>query len=326
MEPVTVITLIVSMSACLAAYLFKKVYSGKSAGGMTGVYVYSAVGCIVSALVLLAWGGLDGFSLFTAILGILFGIAVSAQEIFVIKAFRAGPMAFTMVIVSCSTVFTALSGFFFFEEQIGLFQLCGIALMVGSFVFATEKKDGEKKGGFLWLLFSFLAFACAGAVGFMQKTHQTSEAHKGELNSFLILSFIVSFVFATTLALITMRRENKGLIEKKRDGKVYWLLLGIMVASGICVAANHKFNLALSGEIPSAIFFPVVNGGNLVLTTLSALVIFKEKLTKKQWIGVGLGIASVLFLCMPTEWIFSFELKDIISGPWSYKAFVNSLG
>jgi multidrug transporter EmrE-like cation transporter len=98
-----------------------------------------------------------------------------------------------------------------------------------------------------------------------------------------------------------------------------------MVASGICVAANHKFNLALSGEIPSAVFFPIVNGGNLVLTTLSALIIFKEKLTKRQWIGVTLGILSVLALCMPTELIFSFELSDLFNGTWSYKEFINSL-
>ena len=313
------------MSACLAAYIFKKVYSNRSNGGMTGVYVYSALGCIVSAIVLLLWGGFDGFSTFTVVLGLLFGLAISLGEIFMIKALRSGPMSFTMVIVSCSTVFTALSGFFFFEEKIGVFQLVGIAFMLGSFVFATEKKDGDKKGGFVWLLFSFLAFFCSGAIGFMQKTHQTSELHKGEINSFLIISFVVSFAFALALALISMNKEGNGLVEKK-NGKVYWLLLAIMVASGICVAANHKFNLALSGEIPSAVFFPIVNGGNLVLTTLAALIVFKEKLTKRQWIGVILGIASVLFLCMPTEWIFSFTLKDIFSETWSYKSFINALG
>lgn len=325
MDTITIITLIISMATCLASYLFKKLYSNVSSGGMTGVYVYSALGCIVSALVLFLWGGVDGFSTFTVALGLLFGLAISLQGIFMIRAFHTGPMAFTMVIVSCSTVFTALSGFFFFGERIGVLQLVGIAFMVGSFVFATEKKAGEKKGGLVWLLFCVLAFCFSGAIGFMQKTHQVSAAHKGELNSFLILSFVVSFVFAAILALISMKKENKPLIEKK-NGRVYWLLLGIMVVSGICVAANHKLNLGLSGEIPSAVFFPIVNGGNLVLTTLSALIIFKEKLTVRQWIGVVLGIASVLFLCMPTEWIYSFELKSILSSPWDYIVFVNSLG
>ena len=326
MGSITIITLIVSMTACLMAYIFKKVYSNRSNGGMTGVYVYSSLGCIVSAIVLLLWGGFDGMSVFTCILGLLFGLAISLQEIFMIKALRTGPMSYTMVIVSCSTVFIALSGFFFFGERIGVLQLVGILFMIGSFVFATEKKEGEKKGGFLWLIYCLVSFVFSGSIGFMQKTHQASELHKVEINTFLVLSFLVSFIFSATLALISMKKAEKPLIEKNKEGKVYWLLLGIMVASGICVAANHKFNLGLSGEIPSAVFFPIVNGGNLVLTTLSALVIFREKLNRKQWIGVILGVLSVLFLCMPTEWIFNFELKDIFNSTWSYSEFINSLG
>ena len=313
------------MSACLAAYIFKKIYSSKSLSGMTGVYVYSALGCIVSALVLLAWGGFDGISVFTVVLGLLFGLAISLGEIFMIKALGEGPMSFTMVICSCSTIFTALSGFLFFEEKIGVFQLVGIAFMVGSFVFATEKKQGEKKGGWKWLLFCALAFTCSGAIGFMQKTHQSSPAHKGEINTFLVLSFIVSFVFSSVLALISMKKERRSLIEKKENGKIYWFLIIVMIVSGICVAANHKLNLGLSGEIPSAVFFPVVNGGNLVLTTLSAFVIFKEKLSAKQWVGVTLGIVAVLLLCMPADWIYSLELKDFFADVRSYKSFIEGI-
>lgn len=142
----------------------------------------------------------------------------------------------------------------------------------------------------------------------MQKLHQTSP-HAAELNSFLIISFVISFLFSFLLALVFMKKEKLPLIEKSAKGGADWLILVIAVVSGVCVAANHKLNLGLSGVIPTAVFFPVVNGGNLVLTTLSALVIFREKLTKRQWIGVVLGTASVLFLCMPTEAIFSFALK-----------------
>ena len=295
------------MAACLMTYILKKVYTNRSHGGMTGVYSYSAIGCIVSAIVLLLWGGIDGMSVFTCILGVLFGIVVSLDEIFKIKAFQSGPMAYTMVIVSCSTVFTALSGFFFFGESIGLFQILGIALMVVSFIFATEKKAGEKKGGLIWLTFCLLAFIGSGSIGFMQKIHQSS-SYKGELNTFLVISFVISFVFAAVMTLISMKKEKKPLFEKTSGGKIAWLFIAIMIFSGICVGANHKLNLALAGEIPSAVFFPIVNGGNLVLTTLSALIIFRERLTKKQWIGVILGILSVLSLCMPTNLIFSFKL------------------
>lgn len=35
----------------------------------------------------------------------------------------------------------------------------------------------------------------------------------------------------------------------------------------------------------------------LILTTLSALILFKEKLSLKQWIGLIVGGFSTMFLC-----------------------------
>lgn len=49
----------------------------------------------------------------------------------------------------------------------------------------------------------------------------------------------------------------------------------------------------------SAVFFPLVNGGGLILTTVSAFIIFREKFSKKQWIGLIVGMLSVAFLCLP---------------------------
>lgn len=308
MDLITVITLIISMSACLMSYLVKKVFTDRSRGGMTSVYVFNAVGCVVSALVLFAWGGVDGASLFTVLLGALFGITVSLQGAFVTQAMQIGPMSYTVVITTCSTVFTALSGFFFFHERIGVFQLIGIVFMLSSFVFANEKKEDEKKGSLKWFVFSILAFIGSGGIGFMQKIHQTS-AYKDELNGFLVIAFVTSFVFSAVMALIYMKRDGQPLLEKNKSGRLDWTLIAVMVISGICVAANHKLNLWLSGIIDSAVFFPLVNGGNLVLTTLSAFLIFRERLTRRQWIGVLLGALSVLFLCLPKDAIFSFALK-----------------
>lgn len=308
MEPTVIFTLAVSMAACLIAGLAKKVYANCSRGGTTGIYVYNAVGCIVSAIVLFAWGGLGKASLFTVLLGALFGIAVSLQTVFLTLALKIGPMAYTTVITTCSTVFTALSGFFFFGECIGAFQIIGIILMLCSFIFATEKKEGEKKGNLKWFVFALLAFIGSGAIGFMQKLHQSTD-YKDELNAFLVIAFAISFVFSVGMSLVYMKKEGNPLIEKKESDGINWFVIAIMIVSGVCVAANHKLNLALSGVIDSAIFFPLVNGGHLVLTMLAALVIFKERLSRRQWTGIVLGILSVLFLCLPKDAIFSFVLN-----------------
>ena len=132
----------------------------------------------------------------------------------------------------------------------------------------------------------------------MQKVHQSSE-YKDELNSFLVIAFVVSTLVCFVAAAFLKKKEEKTENVMKISKKELILTVVLMITSGICVAANNNLNLYLSGVIPSAVFFPIVNGGGLVLITLTALIIFREKLTKKQWVGLIFGIVSVIFLCNP---------------------------
>ena len=76
-----------------------------------------------------------------------------------------------------------------------------------------------------------------------------------------------------------------------------WLVW--LAAGGVLQAVNHKLNLYLSGVMDSAVFFPIVNGGGLVLTTLLAVTLFRERLDGRQWVGLILGIVSVVLVCNP---------------------------
>ena len=100
-------------------------------------------------------------------------------------------------------------------------------------------------------------------------------------------------------AIFAVILNKKANAEKNQNPKRIWPMLGLMLVSGACIAINNKFNLYLSGVMDSAVFFPIVNGGGLVLTTLAAVLLFKEKLSRKQWVGIVLGILSVVFLCNP---------------------------
>ncbi|MBE5752054.1 MAG: hypothetical protein E7357_06535 [Clostridiales bacterium] len=291
------VLLIISMSACLGGNIIQKYYASKSANGFMPVFLCNAISGIVSALVLLCWGGFGSVSVFTLLLGALFGLVVCVQGVATLLALRIGPMSFTTVIVSFSTVLTALSGALFWDEVLKPLQIVGIVLMAVSFVFAVEKESDEKSGSWKWLLLCLLAFVCSGGVGLMQKIHQTS-AHKAELNAFLITSSAVSAVFSACALALMKRKEKTPLLPKNEKGSVAWVLLALIVAAGALGSVNHKLNLHLSGVMDSAVFFPIVNGGGLVLATITALIVFREKLTKKQWCGVIVGTLSVLCLCL----------------------------
>lgn len=289
------ILLTVSLVAALGGSIFKKLYTNRDSR-LSGSFAYTAVGCLVAAAVLFAWGGFGKASLFTVLLGVLFGAVTALQGVTNMAALQVGPLSYTTVIISFSTLISALSGVLFFGESIGLWQIIGMALMLASFALANGGENGGKRANLRWLLLCVVAFLATGAIGVMQKIHQSS-AFKEELNAFLVIAFAVSAFLSGVVALL-LRKKESGSEENRNDRGGMMLLIFLMLVSGVCVAVNNKLNLYLSGVIDSVIFFPVVNGGGLVLTTLASLLIFKERLRGKQWIGILHGIASVLCLCV----------------------------
>ena len=289
------LTLITSLLVCVIGNICRKYYSDRLSSVSSG-FLYNAICCITAAVILLCWGGFGEASRFTILLGLLFGAVTAFQGITNVLAFGCGPMSYTTVIISFSTLISALSGVMFFGESMGWAQIVGIVLMLGSFVLAVKKgTEAEKKANLKWFVICLAAFAATGGIGVMQKVHQSS-TYSAELNAFLIVAFLSSAFFC---AIFTIALRKKNTESKSHSRGALWIMLAIMLVSGASVAINNKFNLYLSGVMDSAVFFPIVNGGGLILTTLAAVLLFRERLSKKQWVGMACGIVAVVFLCNP---------------------------
>ena len=68
--------------------------------------------------------------------------------------------------------------------------------------------------------------------------------------------------------------------------------------AGVAVFAMNYLNLRLSGLLPSQLFFPLVNGSAIVLSTVASVLIFKEKLEGRQVVGLVGGIALLVVICI----------------------------
>ena len=300
--------LAISMAACLGGSLIRKLYSDKFPGSALSRHVYNAVstGVAAVALVILAlcFYGVDSISsasVFTVLLAVAFGIVTALQQLMILKAFEVGPFAYTTVITSLSMLIPTLSGVLIFRtETIRPLQYVGIALMVVCLVLSVNTKKGaeEKKASLKWILYCGGSFIFCGLIGVMQKWHQ-STAYAGELNAFLIIAFIFACIYSTVMCLISLKKEPKSENGgKKRFPFLALLPILITAVAGVCGAVNNMFNLYLSGKMDSAVFFPIVNGGGLILSTVCAIILFREKLTVRQWIGMGFGVAAVFLLCI----------------------------
>ena len=293
--------LCLSMLAAQVSGIFTKFFTIRYAENKFAKDIFTVATALVAAVVLFVWCENYTVSLFTILLSVAFGIVTSLQKVFSLNAMETGPWAYTSVISSLSSLIPALSGAIFWNESIALIQWIGMALMVVCiFLSADFKKDTGKKS-IKWLLFCAGTFVTTGFIGVMQKIHQSSE-FKGELDMFLIFAFIFSAAFSSlTLTQTYLKTAKEERENAKHDIKMVlkWLIIGLMVVCAGGVAVNNKFNLYLSGVMDSAVFFPIVNGGGLTLTTIFAVVIFKERLTIKQWIGLIVGFAAVMCLANP---------------------------
>ena len=290
--------MIISLFASALATVARKYYTDKSGKGIASKCLYTAASCLVAALCLALVGNMMKPSLFTALLSLLFGAVTALQGIAMLAAMRLGPVSYTMMFSSFSTVITALSGVLFFNESITALKIIGILLMLISFVFAVERGADQKKGNLAWLMLCIIVFLGTGSIGLMQKVHQTS-AYKNELDIFLVLAFIVCAAVASTASFLLSRTKEKTeplFPAMDRRGVIYILLFTL--GGGICVAINNKLNLFLSGVLDTSVFFPIANGGAVVLSTLAAYILFKERLSLRRWIGLFIGVLAVVLLCI----------------------------
>ncbi len=290
------VKLIVSLFANLSGGIIKKRINDKYENNMFSYQFYNCLVSFSAFVTLIIISDNLSVSLFTILLALSFGIITLLQQITNLMALNKGPFSYTTVIISLSTLIPTVSGKIFWNENIEFIQYSGIILLVVCFVLSVDFGNNDKKAGIRWLIYSFAAFVCTGLIGVMQKVHQSSQ-YKNELDGFLVIAFAFSFLCSGIYSLVLLKQRSS--VQKIKKPVIALVPIALMLLSGIFVALNNKLNLYLSGVLDSAVFFPVVNGGGLILTSVSAVLLFKEKLSVKQWIGLSIGIISVLMICNP---------------------------
>ena len=150
-----------------------------------------------------------------------------------------------------------------------------------------------------WISAVTLAALATGAIGVIQKVHRLSD-HGNEFMSMLFIAFSVqAAVYVIALTVFTAKNGRAAALSAQpKNSRAALLLLLFICLAGLCGMINHVVNLYLVGVMDGAVFFPLVNGSGLVLVTLLSIFVYKERLSVMQWIGLGIGIAAVIMLCV----------------------------
>ena len=287
---------VVSMTAAFLSNVFKKSYNNRFPTAFD-TQIYISAGGVAVLLTLFCASRATAPSLATVLLGCVFGAVTLAHSVCFMKAIETGSFAYTFVIVSLSTIIPAISGVLFWHEKITVPQIFGLIAFAACILLSVNAEgkaaNGEKTKKKTWILSVSVCFVLSGLVGILQKIHQSSP-YAEERIPFLAIAFGIMTV-ASAFGAYAVRKTR--VVPRENKAKRYLLKYLLIAVGGIGVGLNNVINLYLSGVVESAVFFPVVNGGGLALTTLAGVIFFREKLTAKQWAGIAVGILSVLLLC-----------------------------
>ncbi|MFK8056648.1 MAG: EamA family transporter [Saprospiraceae bacterium] len=200
---------------------------------------------------------------------------------------RAG-IAVTSVVQRISLLISVLFAVFFFHEPMGMTKGLGILMGIAA-VFLTvkfESSEGEKKRS-NWIL-PIGVFIVAGLIEVLLTVAQRAYQADGDVTFSVTL-----FCWAGILGLVW------ALLKPPADGSPRFT--GKDVLGGIALGIPNFFSIhlilvALGQGLDAATVFPVLNVTTIVLSAIAALVFFREQLSPKQWLGVGVATFAILLI------------------------------
>lgn len=186
-----------------------------------------------------------------------------------------------------SVVIPIIFGIIVYNESVGFVKVIGIILALIA-VYLSSAKSDTNPVKFKNLIFPLILFVGSGVLDTGLKFVETSSVSDGEEPLFLATIFGCAFILGI-FVVITQMINGKFKFHYKN------ILGGILL--GIPNYYSMEFLLkAFKTDLESSTLFTINNVGIVLLTTVFALLFFKEKLIKKNWIGIALSIISILIV------------------------------
>lgn len=201
------------------------------------------------------------------------------------RSVKAIGIARTDIAQRLSLIIPLLSAYLVFQESFGALKIVGLVLALVSVVLMLiNKAQGKAKSS---IIFPILVFLGYGTVDILFK--QVATDNSRPYTTILLLVFLIAFPIALGAALYQKYKYNRSF---KLINFIYGMLLGMFNFANIYFYL--KAHQALSSQ-PS-IVFASMNIGVVVLGTLLGYFLFKEQLSKLNFIGVVLAILAIIMI------------------------------
>ena len=236
-----------------------------------------------------AYTTLPDISIRSWIFLILSGLATGASWICYFKALSLGEVSKVAAVDKSSVVLSVLFAIILFadEREVWWLKLIFLAIIAVGTYLMTDIKRGDGREKLTWLIFALLSAVFAAATSILAKIGIEN------VDSNLGTAIRTCVVLVLAWLIVFCRKETKFVKEIKGKEVVFLTLSGLTTgASWLCY-----YYAIQQGQV--SIVVPI-DKMSILITVLFSLIVFKEKLSVKGWIGLILLTAGTILMAVFT--------------------------
>lgn len=216
---------------------------------------------------------------------ILSGFATGASWICYFKALSMGDINKVVPIDKSSTILTVLLAIICFGETSNLVVklIATTILALGIFLMVEKKKNTAQVRGRSWMIYAILAAVFAALTSILAKVGISG------VESNLGTAIRTGVVLLLSWGIVFARKKHTGLrsIDKKE--------LLFICLSGIATGASWLCYYYAIGHGDVSVVVPI-DKLSILVTVAFSYIVFKEKLSKKAFLGLALMVAGTLLM------------------------------
>lgn len=257
--------------------------------GTKSFFLCQAILFLCGGVVLVLFGKISFATIvpITFIYAIIYGLLLILAQWFYTAALAKGNTSLCSTVYSLGFIFPTLSGAIFWAEPFSPLDMLGILCAVSAVIVSGLKTQAKEKTAksyyFIPLVIAMLA---SGGLGIVQKLQQKSDCAE-QKSIFLLIAFLLAEGISLIFALFTKKTTTDSVPHRK---------LAVASCIGLFFGCCNLLNTSLAGMLDSAIFFPTLNIGVILLSMICGVIFFKEKIKKRETAVLILGGASILLL------------------------------
>lgn len=261
--------------------------SGKTSGTY-GIYVFNYITCFITGFLFLPDKNLLHTPPFVVSFGAFSGFLFLASLALYQYNIQRNGTVLSAVFSKLGIIIPTVMSFALFGETPRALQIIGILLAILAILVINIRKQDpsvsltERKNHTRTALQLLILLLVGGACDSMTKVFEFV-GDRADDDRFMFFNFF----FACLYSLVMLVREKKKL---NRYDVLFGVLLG--VPNYFCT----RFLLKALTQIPAFIVYPSYSVATVILISLFGRLFFKEKLNRRQLIGVGIILVSLVLL------------------------------